>query len=813
MKKSYALVLGLMWVGIIHAQIVINEIMQSNIDCIMDDWNDFPDSWVELYNCGDSAVPLNNYALGLAENYSSAYVFKTNEYIRPHSYFIIYCDKGGLWMHTDFRLESGKGEIFLFDNSGKIIDQVKHAKMPAPNVAYGRKIDGNPDWGYMVVPTPGAPNNNVSEVILPSPGFSVPGGIFTSPFELSIILPEINGLPDNTNIYYTIDGSEPTENSLLVTNEPLLIDRTTIIRAKILAPGVVSIPSVTQSYIFHPREVTIPVVSIVTDNRYFYDDKIGIYEGEKDDPNANYKQDWRRPINIEYFPEEGKVGFNQLSETRLHGGSSRDNQQKSLAIYANKRFGTKRFECDIWNTKPGIGERGLIKSFVLRSGGNDFPFAHIRDAFVQTLFGRMTDLDWQAYQPAITYINGVYKGIYNIRERSNEDYVFANYEGLEDIDMLENWDQVKAGDDINFKMFEEIYNSSEVTYEVYDKLMDIEEFMNMMILETYASNFDFPSNNSILWRPREDSGKWRWIIKDLDYASGIYGDSSEYSYLNFLLHEKPSDEAFNKAIKLFQSLVGISEYKEQFIDRFSVYLGDFLVPQYTVALLDSLSNNISGEYPFHQEVYGLTQDWNNEIEKLKKWYTERTPYIYRHLQEYFNLGKIIPVTIQCNDVNVIFNKVPLTQSAFTGSYYAGRTISLKASAIADPFIVKGWEVNYRTETDQVLHSMLFDTSSIDFQLIPSYTEVSFRVLTDLSGINTYYQGAKQVKVSVKDKVLYVEKLPEGSFLNILDCTGRTLYQHKTTHEEWSVKLPASGVYILSVTDDKKRSEVRKIVVR
>ena len=28
-----------------HAQLIINELMQSNIDCIMDDINEFPDSW------------------------------------------------------------------------------------------------------------------------------------------------------------------------------------------------------------------------------------------------------------------------------------------------------------------------------------------------------------------------------------------------------------------------------------------------------------------------------------------------------------------------------------------------------------------------------------------------------------------------------------------------------------------------------------------------------------------------------------------------------------------------------------------------
>ena len=34
----------------LHAQLVINELMQSNIDCLLDDLNEYPDSWVELHN-------------------------------------------------------------------------------------------------------------------------------------------------------------------------------------------------------------------------------------------------------------------------------------------------------------------------------------------------------------------------------------------------------------------------------------------------------------------------------------------------------------------------------------------------------------------------------------------------------------------------------------------------------------------------------------------------------------------------------------------------------------------------------------------
>ena len=58
MKPLLALALMTLAANNIRAQVVINELMQSNIDCIMDDINEFPDSWVELYNAGTTAVDL-----------------------------------------------------------------------------------------------------------------------------------------------------------------------------------------------------------------------------------------------------------------------------------------------------------------------------------------------------------------------------------------------------------------------------------------------------------------------------------------------------------------------------------------------------------------------------------------------------------------------------------------------------------------------------------------------------------------------------------------------------------------------------------
>lgn len=55
------------------AQLSINEIMQSNVDCIMDEINEFPDSWVELFNTGNTIENLSDYSIGLSKNADEAW--------------------------------------------------------------------------------------------------------------------------------------------------------------------------------------------------------------------------------------------------------------------------------------------------------------------------------------------------------------------------------------------------------------------------------------------------------------------------------------------------------------------------------------------------------------------------------------------------------------------------------------------------------------------------------------------------------------------------------------------------------------------
>lgn len=719
-----------------HAELIINELMQSNIDCIMDDLKEFPDSWVELYNAGSESVNLSDYALSVSPKEEKAYKLPSRT-VSPGQYVVVYCDKEEKDLHASFRLESGKdGELYLWKN-GTIIEQYTGMKkMPAPNVAYGRETDGADTWGYQLTPTPGRSNcGKTSNEILGDPVFSKAGHVAKTSFALELTLPD--DAPAGTQIRYTLDGTEPTVNSTLYT-KTLAIDDTKTVRAALFKDGAITPRSVTNSYIFLGRDMTLPVVSLVTDRNYFYSDNLGIYNEKNNGENA--RNDWRRPVNMEVFrqPEQESV-VNQLCETRVKGGASRGAALKSLVMYANKRFGTKRFVHEFF--KDDAPELTEWKSIELRNAGNDFDFLYLRDALIQRNMGRRADLDWQPWQPAIVMINGEYKGILNIRPRSNEDYVYTFYDGLEDVTVVENWWELKEGEQSQLDAFKAFYEAHGHTYEEFDAVMDVSEFCNLMIVESFHNNVDFPGNNIEMWRPIADGGRWRWIVKDTDFGMGLYDRPFNYKYLDWL-YDPNFDQNNNWANKyehtrLFRRLMDIDRFKNMFIDRCAVYMGDFLNGTVLASDLDEMTAVIRSEYKHHRKLFNeWWPNYDEEVTKAKNWARNRTTFFYNHLAERLKLGKAVPVTIdreRSDNLKITVNDVPLSGRSFDGSFFAGRKLTLKGETDEPDRVVTKWRIHASgaAQTDVELSG-----ASVEYTIPSSATSVTISSVTgEGSGIN------------------------------------------------------------------------------
>ena len=683
-----------------QGKIIINEIMQSNVDFLMVD-HDFPDSWVELYNAGDTKINIQNYRLSPIKNASEdSRITKTAQHIEPGGHLLVYCDKTtNTPFHCNFNLEAGKGKLYLYDNSWQLIDSIIYKSMPAPNIAYGRTTDGSDEWQYELTPTPGASNNSEGcDEVLPEPLFSVEGHLMTNgPETVTITMPE--DVPEDTRIYLTLDGREPTWESTSDTQFTITIDKGTVIRAKLLSHEMLPIRSTTHSYIFHPRATTLPFVCIATDSTYLYSSEEGILSNDSTDGKPNCKYKWRRPANFEYFhTKNGNTVFNQSGEVAVGGMYSRNFPQKSIKCYAKKRFGKKNFKGDFWRDKPDVN---IVKSFMLRNGGSTCKYSRIDDAFVNKLFGtHLDDIDWQAYEPVIVYINGQYRGIFGMRERSNEDFVTSNY-GIEEeeVEMADcsNYKSDNKPESPHFNSFNKLYHGNNVTYEELEEAMDMENFMNVFIAECYASNTDYPANNVSMWKQTTDDGRWHWISKDLDY---IFINTSSWDMFKYMLGtQNPEDQEYEKsnnpsvrtACYLYEKMMSFPEFRNRFITSYAVYLGDFLRPDICVPIIQEMDEEIIDEIaPTYSAYDGMPTPSKHQygMNRLYTYVSTRPPFVYRHMANYFSLGEVIPVSIheelpegtETTDVNIAVCDVPLRTGRFDGAWFTSFPLSLNTKA-------------------------------------------------------------------------------------------------------------------------------------
>lgn len=728
------------------AQLIINELMQSNIDSYMvqDTWmKEFPDSWVELYNSGTEPVNLQDYKIGIKKGVDKAWQLPAQT-VNPGQYVVVCCDKEEIAnsLHTSFRLESDKaGSVFLFLNDQKV-EQVDHPAMPAPNIAYGRLvINGVEEWGYLDTPTPNAANSGTickdaegNPQILGDVVFGEKGRVMTSSGRIYLSLSMPEGSPNGTVIRYTTDGSEPTTSSTPY-QSTITIRQNTVIRAKAFCTGWLSPMSTVQSYIFLGRNMSIPVISIVTKNSYLNDASIGILHSNNNSSKTN-KVDWRRPINIEMFETaDAESVINQLGETRVAGGQSRSNALKTLAVYANKRFGTKRFDYEFFpDQKPGLRD---FKSIMLRNAGNDFDGLYMRDAVIQRVMGQNADIDWQAWKPAIIYINGTYKGMLNIRERSNDDNIYSNYDGLEDIDMVEivhekvnNVDtmieELKTGTWDRYNAFKEFYSTPGHTMAEYNEIMDVNEYINIMVMNLYYGNLDFPGNNIIVWIPTDDGGRWRWVAKDTDFGLGLYGwneTKSSFNTLDMIYHPNnySNSWAFTEpATRLFRNMMEDPDFKREFIDHCAIYMGDFLNSRGTRKIKDSMEDIAKNELLQHRKLYKGSyysiNNINNDINSVNTWLSSRTDNFYGFLASQFQLDAPTPLVINkdvTEQVTTIVNGIEIKYTDdshpspyFDGKFFQNRSLTVEGKA-GEGRRVKGWKVdmtnnNNSTSTQEVL---------------------------------------------------------------------------------------------------------------
>lgn len=655
----------------IYSQPLINEISPANASEFIDpDFFNFP-GWIELHNPSSDLMDLSGYYLTTDPAEPAKWRFPAGTSIAAGAYLLLYCDERNTSVHTNFKLDDKAGELYLLSPGFQILDHVTYA-LTYTNVSWGRAADTG-EWAFLESPSPAAPNGSAcGNERLTKPQASLPSGRYSAAIGLRVSHEQ----GASVTIRYTTDGSEPSLESPPYT-EKITLRETAVLKIKAFKAGF--IPSETAAFTYFIAEpvFSLPVVSLSTAPANLWDEQVGIYtsgvngiSGNCIETPVNWNQDWERHATLQLFDPSGFEKFSQDVDIRIHGGCSRSVPQKSFAIKARDKYGDNHLDYSFFKSKPVDRFGGLV----LRNGGNDNHKGTLfRDALMQGLLIGHMDIDYQAYQPAVLYVNGQYWGIQNIREKIDGDYLESNY-GIDqdDIDLLENNGVAVEGTADAYNAYLAGLQSRDMTdpsaFVYINQHIDVQEYINYMVVEIYFANTDWPGNNIKFWRQRSTNGKFRWILWDTDFGFGlIKTDPSMASHPTLAFATAEGNTAWPNpdwSTLHFRLLLKNPEFRAKFIATMQAALATTFHPDRVIEEINALQSGISGEIGRHLGRWGGdTGQWWQEVQVLRDFAVYRHAFMKQHLVDFFQLNEEVNLSFQTAEgggyrLNGVFSDAP-----------------------------------------------------------------------------------------------------------------------------------------------------------
>ena len=620
--------------------------------------------WVELYNAGETWVDISGWGLSDNINWPRKWTFPQGCVIYPGEYKIVLLDKSesagsdASRLHASFALARSGGEIMtLSDQTGRILDRMYLPEIPT-DFSYGRTT-GEAGFFYYDAPTPGSANGKGFTGFSAKPSFTVPGGAYEG-----TVIVEIRAR-QNAQIRYTLDGSIPTLDNSEVYSAPLAVTGTAVLRARAYESGLQPSETVTASYIMNTY-YSLDVVSLVMDPDELWNPVNGLLTvGENIDKsrgipyrNTIYRQYGKiaRPGYAEIFSHEtGEAYISQGIKMDLMGDYSLDMPQKSMKVRAAASSGKKYFEYPLFDDR----EYTFYKSFTLRNSGNDCVWTRVSDGVQTRLIDKYIDTDiiTLAWKPVIVYINGIYWGHYNMRERKDE-YCIAQHEGfpLEKAGQINiiraNSSVVQGTNEAYLAMRDRIKTSSPNTKAedraYLDQNIDIESYLDWFAIKMFFGDSD--PGNILFYRLPTEGSRWKCLIFDLDY--GLFRSYFD-SPMSYMKDEGMGQQKINNVI--FKKILEVDEYRELFYSKIGrIYQS--LTAEIMQQELDECVQIIEPEMRIHFERWaefndktinsdsplsadGAMRYWRERVRRMRNETMVLRPYyVYTLFQKQFGLS-------------------------------------------------------------------------------------------------------------------------------------------------------------------------------
>ena len=601
------------------------------------------------------------------------------------------------YLHTNFKVSSSGETIFLFSPS-RTLESSLFVHCDAPDNSTGLFPDASGNTTIFQTAT-AASSNNFSDTFsgyLLKPVFSVAPGLYTSTVYVEITDPN----PDNSSIHYTMDGNDPTPESPMYTGEPIPIYYSSVLKAMAFGDGILPSPVTVSSYLLGVNHVT-PVLSVVTDHANLYG-TTGIFD--------NWPFDWEKAAYVEYFDTAQALIFSQRAGMQIDGGlgGSRAQPQHSFRIELDHSvLGDGPIEYPLIPNRP---QRTKYSEIYLRNGSNQFLTFPYKDASQVEMMAGETNNYYSAWRPVSVYINGNYFGLYELREKLNEEYFEIHEDAsASTIDLLSQsfWyggtlRAVEGSVDPFYDDYEAFNALDPVDpdfWDLADQYFDLTWYTDYIIAESWMSNIDWPGNNIKIYRSDKTNKRWRFCVIDLELSlqpngwTDCYGD-----HINYMLTQDPANPYINIWLKGIQN----QRFRQYFINRFADVMNTSYRTDRLLSVEESMFTQTVQEMPREYGRWGdpnnITQqmsDFNNRHHEFQFQLSERTTQVRNHIQANFGLNGQVSVTLEAvpsGSGKIKISTIVPDSLPWTGVYFDGNPVEIVA--IPNPgFRFAYWDTN------------------------------------------------------------------------------------------------------------------------
>ena len=600
------------------------------------------EDWIELYNNTDEAVNLAGWSLSKSVGDLRYFVFP-DVTIPAHGYLAVNASgtastkKGSL--DTGFKVSYTGSTVYLVDAEGMVTDAFETGFQRA-GVSSGRAIvDGVLTRLFYSSPTKGAANaaeKGYPSYAQPAVIESSAGKLVAESHTVTITTAEKNGV-----IYYTLDGTKPTQSSTVYEGS-FELTASAAVRAVVYTDGKLRSEYTTQTFLI-TDEHDLNVVCLTCDPDDLFSDERGIWA---DGPGwtaphphkgANYWMDWEREVYFEYYETDGTLGIGFPAGIKNHGQYSRAMEQKSVSINLKEVFGSGTSYYPFF----GEDELAVFDNLLLRTGSQDSVYTNVIDAYCARVVSGQMDLDLMNDHPVAVYINGEYWGMYYIRDKINESYIYYR-SGIEEdnLDLIKGNKTVEAGSYtahnalINYVKTHDL--SVQENFDYVASQIDIEEWTNYWIVESFFANTD--TGNIRFYCTRDGTGKWRWILFDLDWA--LFRSTYRWNMIEEFIAPSGHGNGNNFSTAIAVALFKNEDYKKYFIETYAKYMHTVFDPDRMIAILDDMVAEIDSEMVRHCKRWTALSynSWKKNIDRLHSIIRERWDYSKGDLQETFGLS-------------------------------------------------------------------------------------------------------------------------------------------------------------------------------